>query len=114
MLTDREISEVARSLWHAEQTQEWAQPVSSRYPDADVADAYRISLAVRELKLQAGRSVKGHKVGLTSKAMRDMTGATEPDYGFIFDNWFGGGRRCCAARQHEPAVGRSGTGVRDR
>jgi 2-oxo-hept-3-ene-1,7-dioate hydratase/2-keto-4-pentenoate hydratase len=32
--------------------------------------------------------VKGHKVGLTSKAMRSTTGATEPDYGTLFDNWF--------------------------
>ena len=43
---------------------------------------------MRDLKLAAGRSVKGHKIGLTSKAMRSLTGATEPDYGFIFDNWF--------------------------
>ena len=43
---------------------------------------------MRDLKLASGRTVKGHKIGLTSKAMRDLTGATEPDYGFIFDNWF--------------------------
>ena len=40
---------------------------------ADVSDAYRVSLAVRDLKLAAGRTVKGHKIGLTSKAMRDLT-----------------------------------------
>ena len=32
--------------------------------------------------------VKGHKIGLTSKAMRSLTGATEPDYGTLFDDWF--------------------------
>ena len=53
-----------------------------------MSDAYRIGLAVRDIKRENGRMVKGHKIGLTSKAMRDLTGATEPDYGFIFDNWF--------------------------
>ena len=88
MLTDQQIQQAADSLWQAEQTREWAEPLSIRFPDADVADAYRVGLAVRDLKLAAGRTVKGHKIGLTSKAMRDMFSATEPDYGFIFDNWF--------------------------
>jgi len=88
MLTDEEIQSVAQALWQAEQSSEWTDPVSTVYPQADVADAYRIGLAVRDIKLQNGRAVKGHKIGLTSKAMRDLTGATEPDYGFIFDNWF--------------------------
>jgi 2-keto-4-pentenoate hydratase len=88
MLSNDEIKEAAHALWRAEQTRDWTEPVSNRYPNADVADAYRIGLAVRDLKVSAGRSVKGHKIGLTSKAMRSLTGATEPDYGFIFDNWF--------------------------
>ncbi len=88
MLTDQQIKEAAESLWQAELSREWAEPLSIRFPEADVADAYRVGLAVRDLKLAAGRTVKGHKIGLTSKAMRDMFSATEPDYGFIFDNWF--------------------------
>ena len=88
MLTDEQIQQAAETLWRAEQTRDWAEPFSKRFPDADVGDAYRVSLAVRDIKLANGRTVKGHKIGLTSKAMRDLTGATEPDYGFIFDNWF--------------------------
>ena len=88
MLSNDDVKKAADALWRAEQTRDWTDPVSNRFPNADVADAYRIGLAVRDLKLAAGRSVKGHKIGLTSKAMRSLTGATEPDYGFIFDNWF--------------------------
>ncbi len=88
MLTDEQIKQAAETLWQAEQTREWAEPISIRFPEADIADAYRVSLAVRDIKLANGRTVKGHKIGLTSKAMRDLTGANEPDYGFIFDNWF--------------------------
>ena len=88
MLTDQQITQAADALWQAEQSREWAEPLTLRFPEADMADAYRVGLAVRDLKLAAGHTVKGHKIGLTSKAMRDMFSATEPDYGFIFDNWF--------------------------
>lgn len=88
MLTKAQIDEVAADLWHAEQTGEWTASLTTRYPDADISDAYAVGLGVRDLKVAAGRSVKGHKIGLTSKAMRDMVGATEPDYGLIYDDWF--------------------------
>ena len=63
-------------------------PSPTVHEDATVEDAYRIGLEVRDLKLAAGRTVKGHKIGFTSKAMRSLVGATEPDYGFLFDDWF--------------------------
>jgi 2-keto-4-pentenoate hydratase len=88
VLSKEDIGHAAESLWRAECTREWTEPVSNRFPNADVDDAYRIGLAVRDLKLAANRSVKGHKIGLTSKAMQSLTGSKEPDYGFIFDNWF--------------------------
>lgn len=87
-LTPDRHREAARSIVAAEQTREYVEAVSTRWPDADVDDAYAIALAVRDLKLAAGARVKGHKIGLTSKAMRDMFDATEPDYGFLYDDWF--------------------------
>ena len=83
-----DIQKIAEDIWHAEQTGEWTEAPSNRFPDITVEDGYAIGTAVRDLKIAAGRSVKGHKIGLTSKAMRDMTGATEPDYGYIYDDWF--------------------------
>jgi 2-oxo-hept-3-ene-1,7-dioate hydratase len=88
MLTNAQVAEAAAALYKAELDNAPITPISETYPDADVDDAYRISTAVTELKLKAGRIVKGHKIGLTSKAMRSLTGATEPDYGTLFDDWF--------------------------
>lgn len=88
MLNSEEVNSIAADIWHAEQTGQLAVAPSSKHPDVTVEDGYAIAMAVRDLKLAAGRSVKGHKIGLTSKVMRDMTGATEPDYGFIYDDWF--------------------------
>mgnify|MGYP000967021688 CR=1 FL=1 len=87
-LTDAQVDETARALFDAERTWTLIDPVSATYPDADIEDAYRISQAVTDLKLASGRRVKGHKIGLTSKAMRSLSGATEPDYGTLFDDWF--------------------------
>ena len=88
MLTDEDVATAAAALHQAELDNVPTTPISETYPDADVDDAYRIALAVTELKVKAGRVVKGHKIGLTSKAMRSLTGATEPDYGTLFDDWF--------------------------
>src|SRR3546814_5968115 len=45
-------------------------------------------MAVTELKVARGRTVKGHKIGLTSKPMQQLVGTDEPDYGSMFDDWF--------------------------
>lgn len=88
MLTEAEVTAIANGIWRAEQTGVLTKAPSVLHPEVTVDDGYAIAMAVRDLKLAAGRKVKGHKIGLTSKAMRDMTGAKEPDYGFIYDDWF--------------------------
>ncbi|MEM8924084.1 MAG: fumarylacetoacetate hydrolase family protein [Actinomycetota bacterium] len=87
-MTEDERRAAAAALYKAELTREWIDPVTITYPGADITDAYAIGRYVTEAKVADGRIVKGHKVGLTSKAMREMTGATEPDYGTLFDNFF--------------------------
>ena len=88
MLTDDQRHEAADALYRAETERVQIPLLSETYPDADVVDAYEIATLVSRLRLAAGRTVKGHKVGLTSKAMREMSLATEPDFGTLFDHWF--------------------------
>ena len=87
-LSDSDVATAAQALFQAELDNVPITPISETYPSAEVEDAYRISQAVTSLKVAAGRVIKGHKIGLTSKAMRALTNATEPDYGTMFDNWF--------------------------
>jgi 2-oxo-hept-3-ene-1,7-dioate hydratase len=87
-LTPTQHEAIANALYEAERTAVPIEPISTTYPDADVDDAYAISRAVTGRKLAEGRRVKGHKVGLTSKAMRSLTTATEPDYGTLTDDFF--------------------------
>lgn len=73
MLSKDQVAEAARALFEAELTYTPTEPTSVKFPDAEITDAYAISTEVTRLKLESGRRIKGHKVGLTSKAMRGMT-----------------------------------------
>ncbi len=87
-MTDDQRRAAAAALVEAELTRKWVEPITLTYEGADIDDAYAIGQYVTDAKVAAGRVIKGHKIGLTSKAMRSTTGATEPDYGTLFDNWF--------------------------
>ncbi|HZQ37679.1 MAG TPA: fumarylacetoacetate hydrolase family protein [Dehalococcoidia bacterium] len=87
-LNEAQHRKAAEALFAAERDHAPIEPITATYEDADIEDAYRIAMCVTELKLAAGRTIKGHKIGLTSKAMRSLNNATEPDYGTMFDNWF--------------------------
>lgn len=80
------ITDLARELDRAEQTRERTRPFSARFPGMRIEDAYRINQAWVDLKLARGRTVFGHKIGLTSRAMQQAAGITEPDYGTLLDD----------------------------
>ena len=54
----------------------------------DLADAYGVQLAQVERWRAEGGVVQGHKVGLTSAAMREQLGVDQPDYGHLMDSMF--------------------------
>lgn len=60
--------------------------LTARIPEMTVEDAYAVQAEWARRRLEAGRTVVGHKIGLTSKAMQAATGIDEPDYGVIFDD----------------------------
>ncbi|GFN22553.1 2-keto-4-pentenoate hydratase [Thermanaeromonas sp. C210] len=77
---------IAAKLLEAEATRKAIEPLTSTYPDLTVEDAYRIQLAGVEMKLKQRRRIIGKKIGLTSKAMQDLLGVKEPDYGHLLDH----------------------------
>jgi 2-oxo-hept-3-ene-1,7-dioate hydratase len=56
------------------------------YPDLDLEDAYAIQRAWVELDVAAGRTVVGHKIGLTSQAMQQQMQIDRPDFGALLDD----------------------------
>jgi 2-keto-4-pentenoate hydratase len=83
MLSDDVRSTVADALRDAEAGRRPIPPLRETWPEIDVVDAYEIQLLNIRRRLDAGAGVRGHKVGLSSKAMQDMMGVNEPDYGHL-------------------------------
>jgi 2-oxo-3-hexenedioate decarboxylase/2-keto-4-pentenoate hydratase len=80
-------------------------PLSSTFPGLGLDDAYAVQRLVVESRVEQGRRVRGHKVGLTSRAMQEMLGVDEPDYGVLLDDmFFADGDDVPAARFLQPRV----------
>ena len=60
-------------------------PLSPRDPALTIDDAYAISLDFLARRLKDGERVVGKKIGVTSKAVQDMLGVYQPDFGFLTD-----------------------------
>ena len=83
MLSADTRTALAAALADAELTRVPMSPLTAVHPDLDAADAYEIQLINIRRRLGLGAQVVGHKVGLSSKAMQEMMGVDEPDYGHL-------------------------------
>jgi 2-oxo-hept-3-ene-1,7-dioate hydratase len=82
------IQQLARELNESERSRQQVEHFSKRYPGMTVADGYAISRAWVAMKIAEGRQVRGHKIGLTSRAMQQSSQIDEPDYGTLLDDMF--------------------------
>ena len=60
-------------------------PLVGREPLLTIDDAYAISLDFLARRLGDGERVVGKKIGVTSKAVQEMLGVHQPDFGFLTD-----------------------------
>jgi 2-oxopent-4-enoate/cis-2-oxohex-4-enoate hydratase len=83
-LADRRMLH-ARALYEALRRRSTLPPLSATDPTLTIDDAYAISLATLKLRERDGERVVGKKIGVTSKAVQDMLGVHQPDFGFLTD-----------------------------
>lgn len=88
MLTEAAIDTLARQLDEAERGRAQIRQLSLAHPAITIDDAYAIQRAWVALKIDAGRAVRGHKIGLTSRAMQQSSQIDEPDHGVLLDDMF--------------------------
>jgi 2-oxo-hept-3-ene-1,7-dioate hydratase len=88
MLDAATIERLAARLDEAERSKVLIPMFSKEYPGFTIEDAYAVQRAWTKLQLGRGRVIKGHKIGLTSKAMQNAVGINEPDYGVLFADMF--------------------------
>jgi len=61
------------------------EPLTNRHPDITIDDAYAIQQRLIARRLEAGETIIGKKIGVTSKAVMDMLGVYQPDFGMLTD-----------------------------
>lgn len=88
MLDTQTVRTIAARLHDAERTRTQIRQISLEHPGIDIADAYAIQRAWMDIKLAQGRVKRGHKIGLTSRAMQQASQIDEPDFGMLLDDMF--------------------------
>jgi 2-oxo-hept-3-ene-1,7-dioate hydratase len=88
MFTKELVAELAAELDQAEKTRLQVEHFSKRFPGMSIEDGYAISREWVRRKIAGGRVARGHKIGLTSRAMQMASQITEPDYGTLLDDMF--------------------------
>ena len=79
------IAALGDELFNALNTRSTLTPLTSRYSEISIEDAYRISLQFLQRREASGERVIGKKIGVTSKAVQDMLNVHQPDFGFLTD-----------------------------
>jgi 2-oxo-hept-3-ene-1,7-dioate hydratase len=87
-LTEVQIAEIAADHERARRTATPIDPVTRRHPGITLDDAYAIQAAWIDLQVAAGAAIRGHKIGLTSRAMQQAMQIDEPDFGALLDDMF--------------------------
>ena len=77
------VNEIASELFLALRKQEKIKPLTDRYPDIDINDAYQISRKFLSLREDEGEEIVGKKIGVKSKVVQEMLGVNQPDFGFL-------------------------------
>lgn len=89
--TEMLIERLSDELYFALRDGRTVPPLIARYPHLDIDAAYQISLGALALRRKDGERVVGKKIGVTSKAVQDMLGVHQPDFGFLTDRmWIKG------------------------
>jgi 2-oxopent-4-enoate/cis-2-oxohex-4-enoate hydratase len=80
-MNDQQIQHYGDELYAALTTRMPVAPLTEREPEITIDDAYKIQLRFLQRRLDAGETVVGKKIGVTSKVVMDMLGVNQPDFG---------------------------------
>jgi 2-oxo-hept-3-ene-1,7-dioate hydratase len=88
MLAPELLTTLARRLYDARRSRVQVRQFSKEYPQMTIEDGYAIQREWVKLEQADGRTIKGRKIGLTSRAMQQSSQITEPDYAPLLDDMF--------------------------
>ncbi len=79
------IEQLGTELYQALVDAKTVRPLTERHPEITIEDAYLIQQQLMKMRLRAGEHVIGKKIGVTSKAVMNMLGVYQPDFGYLTD-----------------------------
>ena len=88
MLPQTVITDLARQLYQARKSRTQLRHFSKLHPGMTIEDGYCIQREWVKLEMADGRTIKGRKIGLTSRAMQQASQISEPDYAPLMDDMF--------------------------
>lgn len=83
--SDALIHQLGDALFEALQTGRAIEPLSTTNRDLDINAAYAIQQRLLQRRLELGERVIGRKIGVTSRAVMDLLGVSQPDFGVLTD-----------------------------
>jgi len=81
-----DIKKIADELYNALQQKLMVEPLTSRYADITINDAYAIQQVMIKNMTASGAQIIGKKIGVTSKAVMNLLNVHQPDFGMLLDN----------------------------
>jgi 2-keto-4-pentenoate hydratase len=88
VVIEQSRDQIAGMLLDAYASRQPVEPLTEKYADLTLEDAYEIQLLQVQRWRHEGARIRGHKVGLTSAAMQRQLGVDQPDYGHLLDGMF--------------------------
>ena len=86
-LTNEQRQQLGQELYQALKAEKTLPPLTERFAEIEIEDAYHISQAMLSARLEdTGETVVGKKIGVTSAAVQEMLGVFQPDFGFLTSN----------------------------
>jgi 2-oxopent-4-enoate/cis-2-oxohex-4-enoate hydratase len=80
------IAQLGDELHNALTTRTPVAPLTSRYPELTIEDAYRIQERMLRHRFAASAHIIGKKVGATSRAVQTLLGVNQPDFGLLLSD----------------------------
>ncbi len=84
-MDQQQITQLGDELYQALSERKTIEPLTSRGFDITIEDAYHIQQRMIARRVEKGERVIGKKIGVTSKAVMNMLGVHQPDFGYLLD-----------------------------
>ena len=82
-LDETTINDLGRRLYDAWDNATQITPITESAPDITIEEAYQVQLSMINRRLLQGESIVGKKIGITAKAVMNMLGVNQPDFGHL-------------------------------